>query len=163
MARSCASIGCSSSSDPPGLPARCHGFRIPWIDLEGLLEGVGDLLGVLAAGLGEVGPAAAAAADDRGDLLEPVAGVQAAGDQVGGQAGGELDLAVGGRGQEDRQPVGRLAAEDVDQLRAARRAMASSTAWTTTVALADGRGRGEQVVGRDLRRRPRPCAGRPAS
>ena len=76
----------------------------------------GILLGVLAAGLGEVGPAAAAAADDRGDVLEPLAGVQAAGDQVGGQAGGEVDLAVGDRGQEHGQAGARLAAEDVDQL-----------------------------------------------
>ena len=41
-----------------------------------------DLVGDLAAGLGQVGPAAAAAADDGRHLLEPVARVQAALDQV---------------------------------------------------------------------------------
>src|SRR5215216_3774129 len=47
---------------------------------ERLLEGGGDAVGVLAAGLGEVGPSATAAADDRRHLLEPLAGVQAARD-----------------------------------------------------------------------------------
>src|SRR5262249_59763280 len=44
--------------------------------LQRLVERRGDLLGEFAAGLGEVGASAPAAADDRGDLLEPVARVQ---------------------------------------------------------------------------------------
>ena len=49
---------------------------------QGMFERLGDFLGVLAAGLGQVGAAAAAAAHDGGHLLEPVAGVQALLDQV---------------------------------------------------------------------------------
>ena len=68
-----------------------------------LLERIGDLVRVLAAGLGEVRAAAATAADDGGDVFEPLAGVQAEGDEVRGQAGGEVDLAVNARREQHRQ------------------------------------------------------------
>ena len=73
------------------------------IDLQRLLERGRDLFGRLAAGLSQVGPASPAAAHDRRDFLEPVAGVQAPFDQVFRQPGDELNLAVGRRDQQDGQ------------------------------------------------------------
>ena len=124
------------------MPSCCHrpcclllSQCLPLIVLEGVLEGVGDLLGVLAAGLGEVGPAAAAAADDRGDLLEPVARVQAARRPGrGDRPATSWTLPSAAVTSSTARPVLGLAPQDVDQLRASRRATWSSTAWTTTVA-----------------------------
>jgi hypothetical protein len=51
-----------------------------------LLHRCGQLGGLFAAGLGEVGLAAAGAADDFGDFLDPVAGADAAIDEVFAEA-----------------------------------------------------------------------------
>ena len=53
--------------------------------LPGCVEGFGQLVGLFAAGLGHVGLAAAAAADDFGGCIDPLAGTQAAVDQIAGQ------------------------------------------------------------------------------
>ena len=70
-------VAIDSPPEDRGLEARLRPQH-----LDRLRQRLGDLRRVLAAGLGQVGPAAAAAADDRGDLLEPLAGVEAAGDEV---------------------------------------------------------------------------------
>src|SRR5262245_54339021 len=80
-------------------------------DLARLCQGSRDVVGDLAAGLGQVGSATAAPADDGRDLLEPVPRVHAGLDQVLRDPGDELDLLVGRRGQKHRELVWALAPE----------------------------------------------------
>ena len=81
-----------------------------------LFKRVGDFLRRFSARLRQVGAAAAAAADDRGDLLEPVARVQPALDQVFRKPGDELNLTFGCGSQENGQAGLSLAPHHVDQL-----------------------------------------------
>ena len=55
-------------------------------------KGVGELGGVFAAGLGHLGATAAAAAGDLGGFADPVAGLEAFGDQIIADGGDEVDL-----------------------------------------------------------------------
>src|SRR5581483_10055730 len=57
-------------------------------------EGLAELAGIFAAGLGHGGLAAAAAAHDLGDLADQLAGVQTLLDQIVTYGGDEADLAV---------------------------------------------------------------------
>ena len=96
------------------------------------------------------------------DLLEPVAGVQAALDQVLRQAGDELDLSVDRRGQQDGQAGLALAPQDVDQLpHLVGRDVFDRLNHDGRPG--DGLRRGEQVVGRDARAGLRRAAATPVS
>ena len=81
-----------------------------------LFECGGDLLGVLAAGLGEVGATATTAANHRGHGLQPLTGVQAQRDGVGGQASDEVNLSFDGRDQQHGQTCRLLSTQDVGKL-----------------------------------------------
>src|SRR5206468_12032704 len=71
-------------------------------DFLGLGQGVGKFVGVLAAGLCEVGLAAATAADNGGDVANPIAGADPLIDQIARDTGNEDDLAIAfGRREED--------------------------------------------------------------
>jgi hypothetical protein len=65
-------------------------------ELVGGIEGVVDFVGIFAAGLGELRPTAASATYHRSDVLNDIAGLEAAVDQVVGNGGKERNLIVVG-------------------------------------------------------------------
>src|SRR5262245_31941366 len=85
-------------------------------DLPGFGEGVAEFFRLFAPGLGEVRFAAAAAANDGGDVADPIAGAVPLVHQIAGDASHEDDLSIPfGGGQEDGGGVD-LFANLVDEL-----------------------------------------------